>query len=34
MDGLQYVIKNHLNFIKDTGTVSGYKISGSAKRLI
>ncbi|MFA4830661.1 MAG: hypothetical protein WC862_02040 [Patescibacteria group bacterium] len=33
MDGLQYVIKNHLNFIKDTGTVSGYKISGSAKRL-
>ncbi|OGF74271.1 hypothetical protein A2W57_00755 [Candidatus Giovannonibacteria bacterium RIFCSPHIGHO2_02_43_16] len=33
MDNLQYVIKSHLNFIKDTGTVSGYKFSGSAKRL-
>jgi len=33
MDDLQYVIKNHLNFIKDTDTVSGYKVSGSAKRL-
>ena len=33
MDNLQYVIKNHLNFIKDTGTVSGYKLAGSAKRL-
>ena len=33
MDNLQYVIKNHLNFIKDTGTVSGYKISSSVKRL-
>lgn len=33
MDGLQYVIKNHLNFIKDTGTVSGYRISGQVKRL-
>lgn len=33
MDNLQYVIKNHLNFVKDTGVVSGYRISGSAKRL-
>lgn len=33
MDNLQFVIKRHLNFIKDTGKVSGYKISGSAKRL-
>ena len=33
MDNLQFVIRRHLNFIKDTGTVSGYKISGSAKRL-
>lgn len=33
MDYLQYVIKHHLNFVKDTGTVSGYKIAGSAKRL-
>src|SRR3989344_5469186 len=33
MDNLQYVIKSHLNFIKDTGTFSGYKFSGSAKRL-
>jgi len=33
MDNLQYVVKNHLNFIKDTGVVSGYKITGSAKRL-
>lgn len=33
MDNLQYVIKKHLNFVKDTGQVSGYKISGSAKRL-
>lgn len=33
MDNLHYVIKNHLNFIKDTGVVSGYKFSGSAARL-
>lgn len=33
MDNLQYVIKKHLNFIKDTGVVSGYRIVGSAKRL-
>jgi len=33
MDNLQYVIKNHLNFIKDTGIVSGYKFLGSATRL-
>ena len=33
MDNLQYVIRNHLNFIKDTGTVSGYRMAGSARRL-
>jgi len=33
MDNLQYVIKNHLNFIKDTGVVSGYRFSSSATRL-
>lgn len=33
MDNLQYIIKNHLNFVKDTGKVSGYKIKGQAKRL-
>ncbi|MFA5030365.1 MAG: hypothetical protein WC495_02135 [Patescibacteria group bacterium] len=33
MDNLQYVIKHHLNFIKDTGAVSGYRLTGSAKRL-
>jgi len=33
MDNLQYVIKNHLNFIKDTGVVSGYKNFKPAKRL-
>lgn len=33
MDNLQYVIKKHLNFIKDTGVMSGYKIASSAKRL-
>ncbi len=33
MDNLQYVIKQHLNFIKDTGTVSGYRFTGTAKRL-
>jgi len=33
MDNLQYVIKNHLNFIRDTGVVSGYKIIGNTKRL-
>ncbi|MDD2753009.1 MAG: hypothetical protein PHT44_00085 [Candidatus Portnoybacteria bacterium] len=33
MDHLQFVIKRHLNFIKDTGKVSGYRISGQAKRL-
>lgn len=33
MDNLQYVIKNHLNFVKDTGVVHGYRFSGSTKRL-
>jgi len=33
MDNLNYVIKKHLNFIKDTGVASDYKIDGSAKRL-
>lgn len=33
MDNLHYVIKNHLNFVKDTGVVSGYRLTGSAKRL-
>lgn len=33
MDNLQYVIKRHLNFIKDTGAVSGYRPAGSTKRL-
>ncbi|MDD2625811.1 MAG: hypothetical protein PHR55_03545 [Bacilli bacterium] len=33
MDNLHYVIKTHLNFIKDTGVVSGYKITGKTKRL-
>jgi len=33
MDNLQYVIKSHLNFVKDTGVVSGYQITGSANRL-
>lgn len=33
MDNLQYVIKNHLNFIKDTGVVSGYKFLGPVTRL-
>lgn len=33
MDNLQYVIKKHLNFVKDTGKVSNYKISSSVKRL-
>lgn len=33
MDNLQFVIKRHLNFIKDTGTISGYRVSGTAKRL-
>lgn len=33
MDNLDYIIKKHLNFIKDTGVVSGYKIAGSANRL-
>lgn len=33
MDNLDYVIRKHLNFVKDTGVVSGYKIVGSAKRL-
>jgi hypothetical protein len=33
MDNLQYVIKNHLNFIKDTGVVSGYRFSGLVTRL-
>jgi len=33
MDNLQDVIKKHLNFVKDTGVVHGYKFSGSTKRL-
>lgn len=33
MDNLQYVISKHLNFVKDTGVVSGYKLTGSTKRL-
>lgn len=33
MDDLSYAIKRHLNFVKDTGTVSGYRFSGPAKRL-
>ncbi len=33
MDNLQFVIRHHLNFIKDTGTVSGYRIFGRVKRL-
>ncbi|MFH1252740.1 MAG: hypothetical protein V1664_00180 [Candidatus Uhrbacteria bacterium] len=33
MDNLQFVIRRYLNFIKDTGTISGYKISGQVKRL-
>ena len=33
MDNLHYVIKHHLNFVKDTGKVSGYRIAGSNKRL-
>lgn len=33
MDKLYYVIKNHLNFIKDTGVISGYKIKEPSRRL-
>jgi len=33
MDNLDYVIKKHLNFIKDTGVVRGYRFVGEAKRL-
>ncbi len=33
MENLQYVIKKHLNFVKDTGNVSGYKFAGSVRRL-
>lgn len=33
LDNLQYVIKSHLNFIKDTGVVSGYRFLGSVARL-
>lgn len=34
MDNLYYVIKKHLNFVRDTGVVSGYRIGkNSAKRL-
>jgi hypothetical protein len=33
MDDLSYAIKRHLNFVKDTGTVSGYRFGGSTKRL-
>lgn len=34
MDSLHYVISRHLNFVKDTGVVSGYRPAGSARRLI
>lgn len=33
MDNLYYSIKQHLNFVKDTGVVSCYRFSGSATRL-
>jgi hypothetical protein len=33
MDDLFDSIKQHLNFIKDTGVVSGYRPTGSTKRL-
>lgn len=33
MDNLNYVINRHLNFVKDTGVVSGYRPAGSARRL-
>lgn len=33
MDNLHYVIKNHLNFIKDTKVVSGYRHKGKSNRL-
>jgi|GEM_PF-2671250 len=33
MDNLQYIIKKHLNFIKDTGVVSGYRLAGPSQRL-
>lgn len=33
MDDLSYAIKRHLNFVKDTGVVSGYRPSGTVKRL-
>jgi len=33
MDGLYSVIRKHLNFVKDTGVVSGYRLAGNAKRL-
>lgn len=33
MDSLYAVIKSHLNFVKDTGVVSGYRLSGTSKRL-
>ncbi|MFY9493204.1 MAG: hypothetical protein WAP55_01890 [Minisyncoccia bacterium] len=33
MDNLQFIISRHLNFIKDTGVVSGYRLGGSAHRL-
>lgn len=33
MGNLFFVIKRHLNFVKDTGKVSGFRASGKAKRL-
>lgn len=33
MDIIHLVIKKHLNFVKDTGTLSGYRPSGQVKRL-
>lgn len=33
MDGVQHLIKHHLNFIKDTGVITGYRIKESTKRL-
>ena len=33
IDRLQFVINRHLNFIKDTGVTSDYKISDPPKRL-
>ncbi len=33
MDNLQYIIKNHLNFVSDTKMVSGYKPGSKSTRL-